>query len=84
MSRGPVFGIVVGREIIIYMVRKKKKEKKEKKELYTRSRVRFRRGRIERVLSERIVFGDIDKNAEIDMDVEVDLHGMTRGGRGRM
>ena len=66
------------------MARKKKKERKEKKELYTRSRVRFRRGRIERVLSERIVFGDIDKNAEIDMDVEIDLHGMTRGSRGRM
>lgn len=62
------------------MARLKKGNRRKKKE---RSYLRFRRGRVERVISERVVFGDIDSSAEVDMDVELDLHGMSRGGRGR-
>lgn len=59
------------------------RKNREKKKKRVRSRLRFRKGRIERVISERIVFADIDDKAEVDLDVEMDLHGMARGGRGR-
>ena len=57
--------------------------KKKKKTSISRSfhKIRYRRPR--RVLSSRIVFGDIDASSEVDLDIEIERHGMTRGGRGR-
>ncbi len=64
------------------MARKRIKDKeKNKKRSFGRPGPSFHSRR--KVLSSRVVFGDIDESSEINLDMERSQHGISRGGRGR-
>ena len=70
---------VMCRERMIVVARKKKDRTTRSNRM--NSPYRFRNGKIVKVVSERVVFGDIAEDAEIDMTVDVEQRGISRGGR---